>query len=171
MSVLQKLPFYCAYLARALLISGVLAVNAGTAWAALGQKLSLSTASSAPSSSPKAKQLATAPTLQPSLYTRHEVQLDSGTTVWEFATPAGVVFAVQWRGPVLPDLSSLLGDYFKTFHQETAQARALGRHGSPVNIERRDLVVRSNGRMRNFFGHAYAPDLVPAGVLVTDVLQ
>ena len=171
MSVMQKLPFNCAYLARVLLISGVLTVNAGTTWAALGQKPSLPTASSAPSSSPNAKQLATAPTVQSGLYTRHEVQLDSGTTVWEFATPAGVVFAVQWRGPVLPDLSSLLGDYFKTFHQETAQARTLGRHGSPGNIEGPDLVVRSNGRMRNFFGHAYALDLVPAGVVVTDVLR
>lgn len=171
MSVYQKLPFYCACPVRVLLVSGILAANAGTAWASLGQKPSLPTASSAASTSPSAKQLATTPTVQSSLYTRHEVQLDSGTTVWEFATPAGVVFAVQWRGPVLPDLSSLLGDYFKTFHQETAQARTLGRHGSPVNIERHDLVIRSNGRMRNFFGHAYAPDLVPAGVVVADVLQ
>lgn len=171
MPVFQKLLFYCAYPARVLLISGVLAVNAATAWAALGQKPSPPTAASAPSSPPDAKQLATAPTVQSSLYTRHEFQLGSGTTVWEFATPAGVVFAVQWRGPVLPDLGRLLGDYFKTFHQETEQARALGRHGSPVNIERHDLVIRSNGRMRNFFGHAYAPDLVPAGVVITDVLQ
>ncbi|OGB33544.1 MAG: hypothetical protein A3F78_17655 [Burkholderiales bacterium RIFCSPLOWO2_12_FULL_61_40] len=171
MSVLQKLPFYCAHPARVVLVCGVLTVNAGTTWAALGQKPSLPTASSAPSSSPNAKQLATAPTVQSSLYTRHEIQLDSGTTVWEFATPAGVVFAVQWRGPVLPDLGHLLGDYFKVFHQETAQARTLGRHGSPVNIERQDLVIRSNGRMRNFFGHAYAPELVPAGVVIADVLQ
>ncbi|MDP3652112.1 MAG: DUF2844 domain-containing protein [Rhodoferax sp.] len=171
MPTFQKLPFYFTCLARVVLLSGMLAVNAGTAWAALGQKPSPAAASAAQPSSPAARQLAATPTQQSSLYTRHEVQLDTGTTVWEFATPAGVVFAVQWRGPVLPDLSRLLGDYFKTFHQETEQARVLGRHRSPVNIERSDLVIRSNGRMRNFFGHAYAPDLVPAGVVVSDVLQ
>lgn len=171
MSTFHHLPFSGASRAPVFLISWILALNVGTAWAALGQQPSLPAASAAPASSPQARQLAATPALQSNLYTRHEVQLDNGTTVWEFATPAGVVFAVQWRGPVLPDLSNLLGDYFKTFHQETAQARALGRHGSPVNIERHDLVIRSNGRMRNFFGHAYAPDLVPAGVVVTDVLQ
>lgn len=171
MPTFHKLPLLGACLARVFLLSGILVLNAETARAALGQPPSRPAASAAPASSPKARQLAATPTLQSSLYTRHEVQLDNGTTVWEFATPAGVVFAVQWRGPVLPDLSHLLGDYFKTFHQETAQARAVGRHGSPVNIERHDLVIRSNGRMRNFFGHAYAPDLVPAGVVVTDVLQ
>lgn len=113
---------------------------------------------------------ATAPVAPPSSYTLHEVQLENGTTVLEYATPAGLVFAVAWRGPVLPDLSALLGGYFNTFKRETEQARMMGKRGAPVNIERDDLVVRSSGRMRNFFGHAYAPALVPAGVNIKDVL-
>jgi hypothetical protein len=32
-------------------------------------------------------------------------------------------------------------------------------------------VVRSNGRMRNFFGDAQAPALIPSGVNIHDVLQ
>jgi hypothetical protein len=82
-----------------------------------------------------------------------------------------VVFAVAWRGPVLPDLSDLLGNYFDTFKREIDQARATGRRGGPVNIQRADLVVQSNGRMRNFFGHAFAPTLIPAGVNVNDLLR
>ncbi len=70
----------------------------------------------------------------------------------------------------MPDLTLLLGDYFKTFKLETEQARLRGRRGSPVNIERADLIVRSNGRMRGFFGYAYVPGLVPAGVNIQDVL-
>jgi hypothetical protein len=105
------------------------------------------------------------------VYTRHEVQLENGTTVREFVTPEGLVFAVAWRGPVLPDLQALLGNYFKTFKAETEQARTMGRRGSPVSIERDGLIIRSSGRMRNFFGYAYAPSLVPAGVNISDVLQ
>lgn len=77
---------------------------------------------------------------------------------------------MSWRGPVLPDLGSLLGGYFQTFKREVEQARLNGKRGSPVQIDRADLVVRSNGRMRQFFGYAYAPDLIPTGVNIQDVL-
>jgi hypothetical protein len=71
----------------------------------------------------------------------------------------------------LPHLDVLLGVYFNTFRLETEQARLLGRRGAPLDMTRDGLVVRSNGRMRNFFGHAYAIDLVPAGLNIKDVLQ
>lgn len=111
------------------------------------------------------------PAAQSGLYVLHETVLENGTRVREYATPSGVVFAVAWRGPVLPDLSALLGDYFTTFKAETDSARLTGKRGSPVYLERADLVVRSNGRMRNFFGHAYAPALTPSGVNIKDVLE
>lgn len=146
-----------------------LALTSGAVLATLGRHPWTAPAPSA--SSPPARQLASSANKQSSLYTRHTYVLDNGTTVWEFATPEGVVFGVKWQGPVLPDLSRLLGEHFQTFHRETAQARVSGRHGSPVNIERGDFVLRSLGRMRNFFGHAYAPNLVPSGVEMRDVLQ
>ena len=37
-------------------------------------------------------------------------------------------------------------------------------------MARDGLVLRSNGRMRQFFGYAYAPALVPAGLNIQDVL-
>ncbi len=104
-------------------------------------------------------------------YLRHEAVLENGTRIQEYATPAGIVFAVAWRGPVLPDLSVLLGSYFNAFKIDVEQARLLGRRGSPVNIEQPDLVLRSGGRMRNFSGYAYAPNLIPDGVSIQNVLQ
>ena len=138
------------------------------AWAALGQ---MSAKPVAVSPSPSARMLALAPALKHASYTVEETQLENGTSVREYATPAGLVFAVAWQGPVLPDLSLLLGNYFNAFKLETDQARLLGRRGAPVDMSRDTLVVRSNGRMRNFFGHAYATDLVPSGVSVKDILQ
>lgn len=148
----------------------LVAIHPAAAWAALGKELAPSPTQATPAT-PAVKRLANAAPPSADRYTRQERTLENGTTVWEYATPGGVVFAVQWRGPVLPDLSVLLGNYFQTFVAETETARRLARHGSPVNIERNDVVIRSHGRMRNFFGHAYAPDLLPAGVMIADVLQ
>lgn len=160
---------FCPDRIRVLLLGLVLASSTGEVMATLGRAPSTLTPSS--SSVPGARMLAAAPTVRSSLYSLHEVQLENGTSVREYATSAGLVFAVSWRGPVLPDLTSLLGDYFSSFKLETEQARMKGRRGSPVNIELDELVVRSNGRMRNFFGYAYVPSLIPAGVDIKDVLQ
>ena len=157
---------------RILLLGLVLMAGAGEVLATLGQTPSAAPAAAATSSAaPSAKMAAAAPLAQPGLYTLHEVVLENGTRVREYATAAGLVFAVAWDGPVLPDLSALLGGYFNTFKRETEQSRLVGRRGSPVSMDRDGLVVSSSGRMRNFFGHAYAPALIPAGVNVKDVLQ
>src|SRR2546427_10377414 len=42
-------------------------------------------------------------------YTVHEISRDDGTLIREYVTPAGKVFGVSWTGPVIPDLSQLLG--------------------------------------------------------------
>ena len=104
-------------------------------------------------------------------YTVHEVQLETGTVVREYASASGQVFAVTWRGPVLPDLSQWLGGYFGVFKQGADQLRLAGRRGAPINLMQEGLVVQSNGRMRNFFGHAYVPALVPPSIEINDVLQ
>jgi len=100
-------------------------------------------------------------TSQTALYTVHEMQTPSGTTVREFVSPAGVVFAVTWQGPSMPDLRQALGAYFPIYQT----APPTGRFGhSHRAVERPDLVVRSGGHLRSFFGLAYVPRLVPAGV-------
>jgi len=140
--------------------------------ATLGQAPSPPSASSStPAQWPGTRKLAVAPAVPSSLYSLHESQLENGTMIREYTTLAGVVFAVAWRGPVLPDLSALLGGYFNAFKLGVEQARLSGKRGSPVNVQRDGLVIKSSGRMRNFFGYAYAPELVPAGVNINDVLQ
>ncbi len=156
--------------ARFGLISLALLAGAGPAAAALGQAPSVLPAAASSAVVPGAKMAAAVPNASSGPYGVHETLLETGTTVLEYATPAGVVFAVTWQGPVLPDLSVLLGNYFKIFKTQTDQARVSGQRGAPVRIATDGLVVSSSGRMRNFFGYAYAPTLVPAGVNIQDVL-
>ena len=141
------------------------------AWAALGQAPSAQAAVVSAAVAPKARLLGSGAALPLAAYTVHEVQLETGTVVREFAGASGQVFALTWRGPVLPDLSQWLGGYFGPFKRETDQQRVAGRRGAPINLVQSDLVVRSNGRMRNFFGHAYLPALIPPAVTINEVLQ
>lgn len=146
------------------------AITSSTASAALGEGISGPAVNAAPA--PRAivlkSQNSTAGAAAP--YAVSEVTSESGTTVKEFSRPDGVVFALAWRGPVLPDLNGLLGAYFETFRSQAAQLRASGKRGGPVNINTPELVVLSGGHMRQFFGHAYAPALVPANVMIQNVL-
>ena len=107
-------------------------------------------------------------TSQSALYTVHEMQSSRGTTVREFATPAGIVFAVMWNGPFMPDLRQTLGTYFETY-QSAPRDRRYG-HSHAI-LERPELVVLSGGHPRAFTGSAYAPLLVPAGVSIDQLGQ
>ena len=100
-------------------------------------------------------------------YTVHEIHQDSGTVVREYVSPQGQVFGVAWQGPRLPDLRQILGAYFGDFRAAAASKHA--RHGG-VMLRQAGLVVHSGGHMRAFVGHAYIPQLVPAGV-TTDEIQ
>ncbi len=100
-------------------------------------------------------------------YTVQEVTLASGTIVREYASPAGKVFAVTWRGPEKPDIQTLLGSYYPQFARAASSTpRVNHRH---MTVRQGDLVLQSNGRMRAFFGRAYAPSLVPANVNVAEL--
>lgn len=156
---------------RATLVGLVLACGMCGAMATLGQAPTVSMTGGVASPVPSAKAAASGSVAGSSLYSSHVMQLENGTVVREFSNLQGVVFAVSWQGPVLPDLSELLGSYFKTFNTATEQARASGRRGGSMVLARDDLVVSSNGRMRDFFGYAYAPTLIPTGVSIKDVFQ
>ena len=102
---------------------------------------------------------------QPS-YTVHEIQTATGTLVREYVTPAGVVFAVAWRGRAVPDLKQLFGPYF-TQYVELAKTQHTTR--GPLSIADPQLVVHSSGHMRAFFGRAYLPQMLPPDVTVDDI--
>jgi hypothetical protein len=154
-----------------LMLASTLAMPAVETHAALGRPPStLAGNVSHPVPAAVARRLAASAPAPSNQYTVQETQLESRTVVREYATPAGQVFAVTWQGPVLPDLKTLLGGYFPAFAQETAQAQQSGRQRSRVLMLTPGLVVQSTGRMGRFLGHAYAPDLVPAGVDVQALL-
>ncbi len=153
--------------ARTLLVALLLLNGGGAAMAALGQ----APAMAAPASAPSAVRMRVVTRAASGQYTKHEVLLASGTTVREYANPVGIVFAVSWKGAALPDLGTLLGDHYPSFKAQTDQARRAGMRRAPVNMERDGLVLQSMGHMRNFFGSAYVPALVPAGVSISNVLQ
>jgi hypothetical protein len=106
-------------------------------------------------------------TLAAAAYTVQEIQMPSGTVVREYVSPAGIVFAVTWNGPQVPDLRQLFGSKYFVEVQDAARARRPS-HG-PQRIEQAGLVVESGGHMGSYFGRAYVPQLVPQGVSVNEM--
>lgn len=95
-------------------------------------------------------------------YTVQEFQ-SGATTVREYVSSSGVVFAVAWNGRVHPDLTTLLGSYageYQAALRQTARKRGLRRQ----DVRSDQVVVEKWGHMRNLQGRAYAPALIPSGV-------
>ncbi len=86
----------------------------------------------------------------------------SGIEVQEFSAN-GTVFALRWAGATVPDLSQLLGTYFPTYRAALVARNPAFRH-APVMVNNTGLIAHSGGHMRAYFGSAYAPTLVPAGL-------
>jgi len=94
-------------------------------------------------------------------YRLHEMTRGDGSVVREYVNGQGKVFGVSWKGPVLPDLSQLLGAHFAAF-RDNAHQKA-GRRRMAI-VHSGDLVVESAGHPRAFFGRAYLNSMLPAGV-------
>jgi hypothetical protein len=136
------------------------------AWAALGSSPS-NFGSTATQTKQAARSLAatTANTATSSaaeaVYTVSLSTLDSGTIVREYADASGVVFAVSWKGPTLPDLRTLLGDKFTVMTSNAAKRPKAGH--SQLAVDQSDVVIVSNGHMRAYAGQAWIPSALPAG--------
>lgn len=104
---------------------------------------------------------AIAQTITRQLYSVQQMQTASGTTIRQYVSPAGTVFAVSWRGAA-PDLQQLLGTYFD---QYVALAdRQSSRRGRGVRIDNGDLVIETGGHMGYVTGRAYLRSKMPQGV-------
>ncbi len=102
-------------------------------------------------------------------YALHEIRSASGTMIREYVNPSGVVFAVAWDGPWLPDLRQVLGDQFDRY-QAVMQSRQRGRGGrGAVVIDEPGLVVQMSGHPRAFTGRAYLPAQLPAGLALESI--
>ena len=100
-------------------------------------------------------------------FTVQESVMDSGTIVREYVAPSGIVFAVVWQGPSMPDLRRLLGDTYFAQYQQAADVSRTGRGSLIVN--RPALMVQSVGHLRAFSGKAFVPKLLPRGVTVDQI--
>ncbi|CAB3637347.1 DUF2844 domain-containing protein [Paraburkholderia rhynchosiae] len=99
-------------------------------------------------------------------YTVRESRGADGVTIREYVLPSNVVFAVAWQGPVRPDMTVLLGNYF----QRAASAGAGHPRGTGPLIERSgDFEIESVGRPGHFSGKALLPRLLPAQVRAEDI--
>ncbi len=100
-------------------------------------------------------------------YVVHEITA-SGTVVREYVSPGGLVFGVSWEGQFPPDFQQLLGPYYEQAKQAAAQDQPHPRR-APIAIDTPALVFWQTGHPRSFHGVAYIPQLVPNGVLASDI--
>jgi hypothetical protein len=101
-------------------------------------------------------------------YDIEEITADDGMRVREYVGRDGVVFAVSWTGPVLPDLQRLLGTHYVEYTTALAALSRPGLHRS-VRVASTELVVESGGHLRAYAGRAYLPRLIPAGISMADL--
>lgn len=95
----------------------------------------------------------------------YALRLQSGTIVREYVSPSGMVFAVTWQGPELPDLQQLLGRYFGAYGEALNAQRASGARASRTA----ELVVQIGGHMRAYAGRVFVPGMLPRGMAETDI--
>jgi hypothetical protein len=97
---------------------------------------------------------------------KQELQLPSGTVVTEYLGGTGLVYAVTWHGPTLPNLRLILGNYSANYQ---AAARQPSVRRRLVRLSTPDIVIESSGKMRAFAGRAWVPTMLPAGVAAADI--
>ncbi|SMG02744.1 FIG00452630: hypothetical protein [Burkholderia singularis] len=102
-------------------------------------------------------------------YAVRETTFGSGTVVREYVSTAGTVFALSWRGPVVPNLSDLLGSYFPQYQAGVKASRDARGPRAPATIETSGLVVHTGGHMGAFSGQAWLPQSLPAGFSANDI--
>ena len=94
----------------------------------------------------------------------HQLQSANGTTVREYVSSTGTVFAVSWEGPWMPDLRQVLGPYFDAYQRGVPAVRNARRSHGPMTIRAGELVVQIGGHPRAFAGRAYIERLMPQGM-------
>jgi len=129
-------------------------LGAAPAWAALGEPLASLTRDTQ-------RLQGTVRSTAAAGFSVQEITGDDGMVVREYASPAGEVFAVSWRGPGRPNLVDLLGRYYPAFAQAS---RATVRRRAPLTVRTGNLVVEMGGAMRSLHGRAYLSDRLPPSV-------
>jgi hypothetical protein len=90
----------------------------------------------------------------------------SGIRISEYVNFQGMIVAIAWQGPSVPDMRQVLGPYFQTYVSEPPDVKTSHRH---VELHTPDLVVQSSGHLRAFQGKAYLPKLLTSGIAVYQI--
>jgi hypothetical protein len=90
---------------------------------------------------------------------RHDLTLPSGIVIRELVSPSGVVYAIAWRGPRMPNLRELLGPYFAQLSNHTSRGSR-----NRLIVSGEDFEIRVQGHPHSFAGRAWVPSQVPSGV-------
>jgi hypothetical protein len=117
----------------------------------------------------QAQMKGTLKTTEGTTFTVHEIKASAGTVVKEYASPAGTVFAITWRGQFIPNMQQLLGSYYQQFADAATAQRAAHAGHHALNIQQPSLVVQNGGHMRSYFGKAYLPAMLPQGVTKDEI--
>jgi len=91
--------------------------------------------------------------------------LSSGTVIQEYVSANGVIFAMSWSGPELPNLQAILGNYFKDYLIGIKQSRGA------FSINTESIVIQSAGMMGAFQGFALLPKQAPVGFTIKNLSQ
>jgi hypothetical protein len=102
-------------------------------------------------------------------YTVNQITLPSGTVMNEYVSAEGKVFAVTWKGAVVPNLTQALGSYFEEYKAAIAVTPHEGHNH--LTVRQPDLVVMTGGHMRYWNGKAYVPSLLPPNFSLDDIKQ
>jgi hypothetical protein len=100
-------------------------------------------------------------------YSVNSSVLANGTTVREYVGADGLVFAVSWNGPFMPDLRTLLGDQFTAMTAEAARRPKAGH--SQLYVQRPEVTIESTGHMRAYAGRAWLNAKLPSGFNTQDI--
>jgi hypothetical protein len=92
-----------------------------------------------------------------------------GTTINEYATRDGLIFAYTWQGPTMPDLARLLGPYAEPYRAKAATQLGEFGHLHASRVEQGDVIVESGGQMRSYVGRAWLPAAIPGGFSPADL--
>lgn len=89
-----------------------------------------------------------------------------GFSVRQYVSPQGIVFAAAWKGPGMPNLKVVLGQYYSRY-----SADLYTRAASPKlhTIGTRDFVLQVAKLPRGLAGSSYVPALVPPGASIEAV--
>lgn len=94
----------------------------------------------------------------------HTIAMDDGSTIRQFVSPAGVVYAVAWNTRFKPRLDQLLGVHFPAYAE--AGRRAMQQRPGIVHhavLRQDDLVVEAAAHLTAHVGRAYLRSLLPVG--------